>query len=88
MTDFSHCPDCSAPLGKERTKCRCGWLAPVARAQAQNPNHVQCADHEQCRFPGRIWFPGMPRKQRVCVEHASARYARGEQDDVPVVVRR
>jgi hypothetical protein len=30
MTDFSHCPDCSTPLGKDRAKCRCGWVKPAA----------------------------------------------------------
>jgi hypothetical protein len=81
MTDFSHCPDCSAPLGKERSKCRCGWAAPAVQARIQNPNYVPCADSDACRFPGRLWFRGLGSRQRVCVEHAAARYARGEHDE-------
>jgi hypothetical protein len=84
MIDYSHCPDCSTPLGKDHSKCRCGWTAPAARDQIHQLNRVPCADDAQCRYPGRIWFPGMPRRERVCVEHASQRFARGEQDDVPV----
>lgn len=84
MTEFSHCPDCSAPLGKERTKCRCGWAAPAVQAQIQNPNHIPCADNATCRKPGRLWFPSMDLKARVCVDHATVRYLKGERDDVPV----
>jgi hypothetical protein len=32
VTDFSHCPDCSTHLGKDRTRCRCGWVKPADAA--------------------------------------------------------
>jgi hypothetical protein len=69
MSDFSHCPDCSAPLGKERAKCRCGWIKPQAAQVQANPNHTPCAGDEACRYSGRIWVEGIDTSKRLCVEH-------------------
>lgn len=76
MTEYSHCPDCSAPLGKDRGKCRCGWTTPAALARELNPSHIPCADDPNCRKPGRLWLEGMPTKHRICVDHYYARLDR------------
>lgn len=30
---------------------------------------VRCSESPYCRYPGRIWLPGMHEKSRICVEH-------------------
>jgi hypothetical protein len=50
MTAFSHCPDCSTPLGKDRTKCRCGWVMPAERSEAAARPIVHC-DTVGCEQP-------------------------------------
>lgn len=32
---------------------------------------VRCSASPFCRYPGRIWLPGMGEKERYCVEHYS-----------------
>ena len=46
---------------------------PMMPAEQMPPGHVQCADDEKCRKPGRMWVEGMDPKKRVCVEHYYAR---------------
>jgi hypothetical protein len=69
MTEYTHCPDCSTHLGKDRTKCRCGWAMPQLVQMQENPNHIPCAADPNCRHCGRMWVEGLPQKARICIEH-------------------
>lgn len=79
MTEFSHCPDCSTPLGKDRAKCRCGWTSvkPETPAQPLPPGHIQCAANAGCRKPGRLWIEPYLRNERICVDHYYAELEKG-----------
>jgi hypothetical protein len=83
MTEYSHCPDCSAPLGKERTKCRCGWMQPQAAQVQANPNHIPCSADSACRKPGRLFVEGMKPKDRICIVHYYQAIERGAKDAEP-----
>jgi hypothetical protein len=68
---LSACPDCGANLGRNASKCRCGWCAPGTPQGPTEKPRVPCAADPACRYEGRIWHRKLTPRERVCVDHYS-----------------
>lgn len=71
MKALTACPDCGGNLGKNATKCRCGWKAPgaVQAEVAAEKRITPCAADPACRYPGLMWVRSLRPDQRICVIH-------------------
>ena len=81
---MSRCPDCGSTLGKDATKCRCGWksLQAVLREEG-GPRFTPCAGNPACRYPGRMFVTGLDPNQRLCVNHYYIALENGAKDADP-----
>jgi hypothetical protein len=64
---LSACPDCGASLGRNASKCRCGWVTGPAKSEATGG--TPCAADPSCRYYGRLWNRNLLPHQRICVDH-------------------
>jgi hypothetical protein len=42
-----------------------------AKAVHDTKSYTACSASPFCRYPGRMWVPGLEKNQRLCVEHYS-----------------